>query len=68
MCKSTNLEGIDVKYPETQAIYDGGVVNGLTINKIVAINNLKYVWQFILENDFVDYDFKLLCYLLIKEW
>ena len=20
------------------------------------------------ENDFVDYDFKLLCYLLIKEW
>lgn len=42
MCKSTNLEGIDVKYPETQAIYDGGVVNGLTINKIIAINNLKY--------------------------
>ena len=37
------------------------------INKIIAINNIKYAWQFILENDFVDYDFKLLCYLLIKE-
>lgn len=43
MWKSANLEGIDVKYPEAQAIYDGGVVNGLTINKIIAINNLKYV-------------------------
>ena len=25
--KSANLEGIGVTYPETQAIYDGGIVN-----------------------------------------
>ncbi len=25
--KSANLEGIDVTYPEIQAIYDGGIVN-----------------------------------------
>ena len=25
--KSANLEGIGIIYPETQAIYDGGVVN-----------------------------------------
>ena len=30
--KSANLEGIGVTYPETQAIYDGGVVNGLTVD------------------------------------
>lgn len=59
--KSANLEGIGVTYPETQAIYDGGIVNGLTIDNIIAINNLKYVWQFILENDGIDYDFKALC-------
>ena len=61
--KSANLEGIGVTYPETQAIYDGGIVNGLTVDKIIAINNLKYAWQFILENEGIAYDFKLLCYL-----
>lgn len=61
--KSANLEGIGVTYPETQAIYDGGIVNGLTVDKIIAINNLKYAWQFILENDEKTYDFKTLCYI-----
>ena len=61
--KSANLEGIDVTYPETQVIYDGGVVNGLTVDKIITINNLKYSWQFILENEGIDYDFKALCHL-----
>ena len=59
--KSANLEGIGVTYPETQTIYDGGVVNGLTVDNIVAINNLKYAWQFILENEGIDYDYKALC-------
>ena len=61
--KSANLEGIRVTYSETQAIYDGGIVNGLTVDKIIAINNLKYVWQFILENEEIDYDFKALSHL-----
>ncbi len=42
--KSANLEGIAVTYSETQAIYDGEIVNGLTVDKIIAINNLKYAW------------------------
>ena len=61
--KSDNLEGIDVTYPETQVIYDGGVVNGLTVDKIITINNLKYSWQFILENEDIEYNFKALCHL-----
>lgn len=61
--KSAILEGIDVTYPETQVIYDGGVVNGLTVDKIITINNLKYSWQFILENEGIEYDFKALCHL-----
>ena len=61
--KSANLEGINVTYLETQAIYDGGIVNGLTVDKIITINNLKYSWQFILENEDIDYDFKILCHL-----
>ena len=58
--KSANMEGIAVTYPETQAIYDGGVVNGLTVDKIMAINNLKYAWNFILENDTFDNNFNIL--------
>lgn len=61
--KSANLEGIGVTYPETQVIYNGGVVNGLTVDKIITINNLKYSWQFILENEDIEYDFKALCHL-----
>lgn len=61
--KSVNLEGIGVTYSQTQAIFDGGIVNGLTVDKIIAINNLKYAWQFILENDDKTYDFKTLCYI-----
>ena len=59
--KSANLEGIAVTYPETQAIYDGGVVSGLKLDSIIAINNLKYAWEFILENEGIEYDYKALC-------
>ncbi len=61
--KSANLEGIGVTYPETQAIYDGGVVNGLKLDEVIAINNLKYAWEFILENDNIEYDYKALCHI-----
>ncbi len=61
--KSANLEGIGVTYPETQTIYDGGVVNGLTVDKIIAINNLKYAWQFILETKDFEYNFNALCHI-----
>ena len=61
--KSANLEGIGVTYPETQIIYDGGVVNGLKVNEIIAINNLKYAWEFILENEMIELNYNLLCEL-----
>lgn len=59
--KSANLEGIAVTYPETKAIYEGAVVNGLTTDEIVTINNLKYAWNFILENKDIKPDYNSLC-------
>ncbi len=59
--KNATLEGIGITYPETQAIYDGGMVNNLTVDEVIAINNLKYAWQFILENEEKSYNYKLLC-------
>ena len=37
--KSSHIEGIDVTYPETQKIYDGGNIARLRIDEIQTINN-----------------------------
>lgn len=55
--KSANLEGIAVTYPQTEVIFDGLSVNGMRINDINAIVNLKHAWQFTLEN--IDYPLDL---------
>jgi len=59
--KSANLEGIDVTFPETQKIYEGGNVGRLRVDEIVTINNLKHAWQFVLSTIEQKVDFKYLC-------
>ncbi len=59
--KSANLEGITVTYSETQVLYDGGIVNSLTVNEVIAINNLKYAWNFILETKELPLNYRTLC-------
>jgi len=59
--KSANIEGISITFPETQAIYDGGNVARLRVDEIVAVNNLKHAWQFILNTLDTELDFKYLC-------
>lgn len=51
--KSANLEGIAVTYPDTEAIYNGLSISNIKIDDIIAINNLKHAWKFVLEN--IDY-------------
>lgn len=58
--KSANLEGISVTYPETQALLEGGIIEGLKMDEIVTINNLKHAWYFILENEEVSNNFNML--------
>ncbi|MCM1497509.1 MAG: Fic family protein [Clostridium sp.] len=47
------LEGIGVTYPDTQEIYEGRAVAGLSIEDTMKMNNLKHAWQFIMDN--IDY-------------
>ena len=42
--QSANLEGIHVTFPETQAIFDGVGVEGVKVEDIIKINNLKRAW------------------------
>lgn len=61
--KIANLEGIEISYPQTQVLYDGGIINGLTVNETITINNLKYGWIYILDNIHIKYDIRTLCKL-----
>ena len=48
--KSAHIEGIDVTYPETQRLYDGGNIARLRLDEIQTINNLKHAWIYILNS------------------
>ena len=48
--KSSHIEGIDITFPETQKIFDGGNVSKLRIDEIQTINNLKHAWMFVLNS------------------
>ena len=61
--KSAKLEGIHVTFPETQAIFDGVGVEGVKVEDIVKINNLKRAWQFMLDTLDRLTDFDYLCRL-----
>ena len=61
--KSAKLEGIHVTFPETQAIFDGIGVNGVKVDDIIKINNLKRTWQFMLDTLDRLTDFDYLCRL-----
>ena len=61
--KSAHLEGLGVTFPQTQDIYDGGIINGLQRDEVVAVNNLKHAWQFIFETLDYPMDLSYICHL-----
>ena len=58
--RSSHIEGIDVTYPETQKLYDGGNVARLRLDEIQIINNLKHAWLYILNSVNVENDLNFL--------
>jgi len=61
--KSAQLEGLSVTYPDTEAIFNGMAVPGIKVSEIVAVNNLKHAWQFLLDTLNVPFDYAYLCKL-----
>lgn len=55
--KESRLEGIAITFPETNEIYEGRAVAGMSVDDIVKVNNLKHAWQFML--DTVEYPIDL---------
>ena len=43
------LEGISTTFPQTEAILENGLVNGVRVQDVQKILNLKHAWEFILD-------------------
>lgn len=61
--KSAQLEGLGVTYPDTDAIFNGMAVPGVKVTDIIAVNNLKRAWQFLLDTLDPPLDYAYLCKL-----
>jgi len=59
--RSARLEGFAITFPDTDAIINGGTIQGLAANEIVTINNLKHAWHFIIENIEHPTNYALIC-------
>jgi Fic family protein len=61
--KSAQLEGLGVTYPDTEAIFNGVSAPGVKVTDIIAVNNLKHAWQFLLDTLESPLDYAYLCKL-----
>ena len=61
--KSALLEGLGVTYPDTEAIFNGVSAPGVKVTDIIAVNNLKRAWQFLLDTLDPPLDYAYLCRL-----
>lgn len=61
--KSARLEGLAVTYPDTEAIFNGLSVAGVAVKDIVAVNNLKHAWQFVLDSLDYPVDYPFICHI-----
>lgn len=57
--KSAKLEGINITFPETQTIFQGVGIDGIHVEDIIKINNMKRAWRFLLEtlDRLTDFDY-----------
>ncbi len=44
------IEGVNITFPQTQAIIDGAIVNNVPVSDIQTILNLKDAWKYMIEN------------------
>lgn len=44
------IEGCNVTFPQTQTIIDGAVVNGVTVDDIQTVLNLRDAWKYCIEH------------------
>ena len=58
---NAKIEGLNITFPETQALYTGINVARLTIDEIDTIRNLKRAWQFLINHIEDAFDLAFIC-------
>lgn len=61
--KSAKLEGLGATYSDTQTIFNGLSAPCVKVSAIVAVNNLKRAWQFLLDTLEQPLDYAYICKL-----
>lgn len=55
------IEGCNVTFPQTQTIIDGAVVNGIAVDDIQTVLNLRDAWKYCIENVDAELDLDYIC-------
>lgn len=55
------IEGCNVTFPQTQTILDGAVVNGVTVDDIQTVLNLRDAWKYCIENIDIPVNLEYVC-------
>lgn len=55
------IEGCNVTFPQTQTIIDGAVINGVSVNDIQTVLNLRDAWKYCIENIDAAPDIEYIC-------
>ena len=58
---NAKIEGCNVTFPETEALYAGVNVGRLTIDEIDTIRNLKRAWQFLIAQGEEEFNLDFIC-------
>ena len=55
------IEGCNVTFPQTQTIIDGAVVNGIAVDDIQTVLNLRDAWKYCIENVDTELNLDYIC-------
>lgn len=55
------IEGCNVTFPQTQTIIDGAMVNGVTVDDIQTVLNLRDAWRFCIETVDAELTLEYIC-------
>lgn len=58
---NAKIEGLNITFPETEALYAGVNVARLTIDEIDTVRNLKRAWEFLINNLDCDFNLDFIC-------
>lgn len=61
MWKTANIEVDGITFPDTEEIFEGRAPQGMAVNDIVVVNNIKHAWMFLFDNVSQPLDWAYVC-------